>query len=586
MGNVNSLSNKCDELEALVKNQRTYRECSLMCFTESWLDNNITDSCVDLTGFSTVRADRDAKASGKKKGGGLIMYVNNRWCNPGHITVKDKICCRDVELLAVGLRAYYIPREFNYIVAIVVYIPPRAAAAEACDVIQETVLKIQTQHPDALIVISGDFNQVSLTSHLPGFVQYVDCPTRGNNTLDLLYVNVEDAYSATALPPLGRSDHNLVYLQPSYIPCVRRLQAIDRTFRRWTPEASESLRDCFEHTDWSILLGTQEEGSVCDIDSMVGCITDYMNFCRDTVIPVRTVDCFPNNKPWITSSIKGLLNKKKQAFREGDREKLRQTQQELKRCMRQAKEEYKRKVESKLQHSNTREVWRGMRTITGYNKKSCQVIAGGVDRANEVNLFFNRFDMVNGTSPAPAPAGLAPPLPPPSPLVVPPTSLPSAAVAPPPVAAAPPPPPSAAAPPPATVAPSPAAVAPPPVAPPLPPEAAAPAQWHLTSACGSGTSTSICGSGTSTCGSDLSTSICGSSSGTSTSTCGSGTSTSTGGNSISSYISGSGSSTLTCSGGISIYGSSNFACGSTTSTCCSGTSTSTCGNITPTCGSG
>lgn len=38
MGNVNSLSNKCDELEALVKSQRTYRETSLMCFTESWLN--------------------------------------------------------------------------------------------------------------------------------------------------------------------------------------------------------------------------------------------------------------------------------------------------------------------------------------------------------------------------------------------------------------------------------------------------------------------------------------------------------------------------------------------------------------------
>ncbi|MED6237053.1 Mitofusin-2, partial [Ataeniobius toweri] len=33
----------------------------------------------------------------------------------------------------------------------------------------------------------------------------------------------------------------------------------------------------------------------------------------------RTVRCFPNNKPWITSDLKDLLNKKK-AFREGDRE--------------------------------------------------------------------------------------------------------------------------------------------------------------------------------------------------------------------------------------------------------------------------
>ncbi len=70
-----------------MKNQRAYRECSIMHFTESWPDNNIPDSCVDLNGFTTIHADRDARVSSRKNGGGLIMYVNNRWCNPGHITV-------------------------------------------------------------------------------------------------------------------------------------------------------------------------------------------------------------------------------------------------------------------------------------------------------------------------------------------------------------------------------------------------------------------------------------------------------------------------------------------------------------------
>ena len=31
MGNANSLPNKCDELEALVRNQRLYKESSLIC---------------------------------------------------------------------------------------------------------------------------------------------------------------------------------------------------------------------------------------------------------------------------------------------------------------------------------------------------------------------------------------------------------------------------------------------------------------------------------------------------------------------------------------------------------------------------
>ena len=51
-----------------------------------------------------------------------------------------------------------------------------------------------------------------------------------------------------------------------------------------------------------------------DMDRRVSTITDYINFCRDTVIPLGTVRCYPNNKPWITSDIKGLLNQKKRAF--------------------------------------------------------------------------------------------------------------------------------------------------------------------------------------------------------------------------------------------------------------------------------
>ncbi|KAI3351318.1 hypothetical protein L3Q82_005862 [Scortum barcoo] len=39
---------------------------------------------------------------------------------------------------------------------------------------------------------------------------------------------------------------------------------------------------------------------------MVDCPTDYINFCMVAVVPVRSVCCFANNKPWITSDIKGL----------------------------------------------------------------------------------------------------------------------------------------------------------------------------------------------------------------------------------------------------------------------------------------
>ena len=125
MGNVRSLGNKMDELTSLTRSYQEYRDCSLMIFSESWLHMDVPDHNVSTEGFHTVRADRACTKSGKRKGGGIAVYVNNRWCNPGHITVKDRICSPDNELLAVGLRPYYLPREFSHAYIGCVYSPVR-----------------------------------------------------------------------------------------------------------------------------------------------------------------------------------------------------------------------------------------------------------------------------------------------------------------------------------------------------------------------------------------------------------------------------------------------------------------------------
>lgn len=102
-------------------------------------------------------------------------------------------------------------------IVITVYIP-LSADAMACEVISSTTAKLQTEHLDAFMVITGDFNHATLDKTLDNFFQYVNCPTRDNKTLDLKYAYTRDTYTAIALPPLGRSDHNLVLLIPESPP--------------------------------------------------------------------------------------------------------------------------------------------------------------------------------------------------------------------------------------------------------------------------------------------------------------------------------------------------------------------------------
>lgn len=83
---------------------------------------------------------------------------------------------------------------------------------------------------------------------------------------------------------------------------------IKKTIRWWSQEAQEALQVCFETTDWEVLCEPAGE----DINSLTDCITDYINFCTDTIIAVRGVGCFLKNKPGITKDLKKLLKKKKQ----------------------------------------------------------------------------------------------------------------------------------------------------------------------------------------------------------------------------------------------------------------------------------
>ena len=235
---------------------------------------------------------------------GRSTFVNNRWCKLGHIRVKEQYCSRGIELLAVSIWPYYLQREFLHVIAITVYIPPSADAAAACETLHTVVSQLQTSHPQSLLLISGDFNHASLSSTLPTFTQYMKCHSRDNRTLDLMYVNIKDAYTSSPLLPLGCSDHNLVHLSPAYIPMVNKQPPTKKYVRSWSEETSIALRDCFDTTDWDVLC----EPHGHDIDSLTTYITDYINFCVENTVPTRKVGCFPNNKPWMTPELKALLN--------------------------------------------------------------------------------------------------------------------------------------------------------------------------------------------------------------------------------------------------------------------------------------
>lgn len=123
-----------------------------------------------------------------------------------------------------------------------------------CEVIHTMTTRLQMRRPAAFILVFRYFNHVSLST----FTEFVDCPTRENKTLTLPNSKPKEAYSCTAISPLGRSDHNFVHLLLTYRPLVKWQSACQdsvgavkrgpcrtvwrlRTGRRWVNHMARTL---------------------------------------------------------------------------------------------------------------------------------------------------------------------------------------------------------------------------------------------------------------------------------------------------------------------------------------------------------
>lgn len=395
LSNAQSLRNKSEELQALVRCNHDFRESCILAFTESWLTDYDSATDLEIDGFgSPLRLDRDASVTGKSSGGGVCIYVNESWCNAKSITVREKLCTRDVELLSVSLRPAYLPREFPQIFITVVYIHPKANETSACEQILRVVQKLQLISPDAPNLILGDMNHCSLKKTLRDFHQYVTCPTRQNKILDMCYGNVKDAYKSVPLPPLGASDHNCVHLFPVYRTALKRGKVQSIQIKNWSDEnACETLKGLFESTDWDMF-----KESSADINELTDVVTSWSLYCENTVIPQRTVKVYPNSKPWISKSLRALLQKKNRVFREGNTLELRSVQKEIKREVKAGKTKYKEKIEAQLRANNLGSAWAGMKTITGMKENSRKQVMlpnyhCDLQLAQSLNDFYVRFDV-------------------------------------------------------------------------------------------------------------------------------------------------------------------------------------------------
>ncbi len=139
----------------------------------------------------------------------------------------------------------------------------------------------------------------------------------------------------------------------------------------------------------------------------------YIKYCMDNVTVNKIIRIFHNQKPWMTSQVHKLLKDRKAAFRSGDRALYSAARANLKRGIKDAKRDYKKKIEDHFTDGKSRQVWQGFQHLINFRGSSCTAGNSSAPLAEELNHFFARFDtpqQQKNTSPQPTLDPGTPPL--------------------------------------------------------------------------------------------------------------------------------------------------------------------------------
>lgn len=234
---------------------------------------------------------------------------------------------------------------------ILVYVPgPKNT--ESADKITKCFNNAFERSVDQPVFILGEFNTCDIYAHLPALQQYITCPTRSTCILDKCFGNISDAYKAVSSPALGKSDHNVIHLLPKYRQKIKREKPALRNIQQWSEESMEELNFCFETTDWQVFFDSSK-----DAHEPIDVITSCIQYCEDTIMPVKTVRVYPNNKLWLTKELKECLNEKKFAFIQGDTMGVKDKEKELRTKVRIASMNFKNRLEQKCYLGNVNQTW-------------------------------------------------------------------------------------------------------------------------------------------------------------------------------------------------------------------------------------
>ena len=223
-------------------------------------------------------------------------------------------------------------------------------------------------HPYSGIVLLGDFNQLKDANILSfPLKQVVRCPTRGRTLLDKIYTNIAEWYNnPTVLPPIGKSDHNVVLMESrnTKVTLDQSKHEYSHLIVRSRDQNSKiSLAHALRNYNWNNLY------TMNSCEEMLNYFYTTTHRLLETFLPTRTVKVNRNEKPWVTENFRYLIRRRQYAWTNQRWEEYRIYRNKVQRaalCLR--KQYYKRRVQD-LRQCNPRKWWQEVKRFTGQSTR-------------------------------------------------------------------------------------------------------------------------------------------------------------------------------------------------------------------------
>ena len=337
----------------------------IVAITESWLHKDIDDNLLSISGYNIHRNDRTFS-----RGGGVCVYCSQNIPCQRRFDLENP----NFECIWLWVRPTRLPRPLSAIAVCVVYNPPGRTAEELVNLeeyLTNTIDSIRNRYPDCRIMLLGDFNNfdVSNLTRSLSLKQIVSSPTRGLATLDLIITDLYNFYDKPRiLAPLGSADHSIVQLVHNNLD-KQHPKPIKRFVRRYSRPATIAFGHWASTHRWFEELGPNPS-----VDDLANSFSSHVSFALDVFFPLKSVRFCYSDKPWMSVSIKRLINERQRAFHSGLVPQWKTLKYKVQTEISLRKKEYYRNKVQHLRKDDCRKWWQIVNKMSGRSQRDGKLV--------------------------------------------------------------------------------------------------------------------------------------------------------------------------------------------------------------------